>query len=82
MNKYRGGVPGLDLLAEDNREPRGILFGKEGKYGGVDCLEHLGGEGANIIQVCVEVLMTYIANPREKRRTELQGINCFGIDIH
>ena len=51
MNKRRGWMPGLDLLAEDYGEFRRVFSGQKGKDRCVDGVEHLCGEGADIVEV-------------------------------
>lgn len=47
-----GGVPGLDLLAEDEAELGRVFVGDVGGEGWVEGLEDFGGEGAGVVEVC------------------------------
>ena len=44
MHQGRGGVPGLNLLAENETDIRVVLFTDEGEDRGIEGLEHLGRE--------------------------------------
>ena len=44
-------MPGLDLLAEDQAEGSRVFLLDERGDGGVDCAEHLQGEGADVVEV-------------------------------
>ena len=43
MDESGGGVPGLDLLAENELDFATVFFGGEGEDGGVEGFEHFGG---------------------------------------
>ena len=52
VDERGGGVPGLDLLAEDELDVVGVGFVlRVGDDGGVDCFEHFGAEGADVVEV-------------------------------
>ena len=44
VGECAGGVPGLDLLAEDYLQFAGVFLGEEGKDGGGEGEEHFCGE--------------------------------------
>ena len=52
MDEGGGWVPRLDLLPEDGHDTVGVFLEKGlAERGLVDCLEHLGREGAHIVEV-------------------------------
>ena len=52
MDEGGGWVPGLDLLPEDGYDAVGVFSEKcLAERGLVDCFEHLGREGAHIVEV-------------------------------
>lgn len=62
VDERRGWVPGLDLLAEDDADARfGVLGLDQGADLGVECLEHLGAEGADIVEIQFEGVFGFAA---------------------
>ena len=51
MNKRRRRMPRLNLLAEKELDPRGILFGNVRKDIGIEGVEHLCAERTHVIEV-------------------------------
>jgi hypothetical protein len=54
VRQGRGRVPGLDVLAEDQAQFGRVSVRDEGRDGAVHGVEHLGGEGADVVEVCGE----------------------------
>lgn len=51
VGQRRGRVPGLDVLPEDEAETVGVFLPDEGRGVHVQGVEHLGGEGADVVEI-------------------------------